>query len=431
MKSNLINTIFLSACLLFGIQCSQAPEVKKGNVGRIIQTLSSDDMMGRDAFSPDIEKAASFIASEFEQIGLKHLDAENNYHQEFTVYSFKNDESSVSLNGKEIDSHSYFTRTFQKDITWNEKNVRIERISEDDNLRRKVRDFTSDSLSSLVIIDESHLEWFNRYRRYFSRPDRSLNPKTEQNDIFILSSAKNINSVDIELNNKIDSLRMFNIAGKIEGKRKNEIVLFSAHYDHVGVIRPVNGDSIANGANDNASGVSGIIEIARFYKELGQPERTIYFVAFTAEESGGYGSEYFSKQLDPDQIVAMFNLEMIGKPSLENPNSAWITGFDYSDFGEILQSALKDTSFAFYPDPYPNQNLFYRSDNATLARLGVPAHSISTTPIDIDENYHTVSDEFHTLNLEHITRTISAVAKASQIIVSGKKTPSRIDTEEL
>ena len=151
------------------------------------------------------------------------------------------------------------------------------------------------------------------------------------------------------------------------------------------------------------------------------------FVAFTAEELGGYGSRYFSQQVDPDQIVAMFNIEMIGKPAAGGANSAWITGFDRSDFGQILQKAVEGTEYEFYADPYPTQNLFYRSDNATLARLGVPAHSIFTTPIDVDHDYHQVSDEIETLDLDHLANTIGAIAAGAETIVSGEATPTRID----
>ena len=215
----------------------------------------------------------------------------------------------------------------------------------------------------------------------------------------------------------------------LEGKRKNEIVVFSAHYDHLGVRSGAEADSIANGANDDASGTTAVIELAKYFASMGKPERTIYFVAFTAEESGGYGSRHFSEQVNPDEIVAMFNIEMIGKPAVEGPNTAWITGFDRSDFGTILQEAVEGTVFSFYADPYPDQNLFYRSDNATLARLGVPAHSISTTPIDVDPDYHQVSDEVSTLDLEHLTNTIKAIAAGAVTIVSGEKTPTRIDPQ--
>jgi Zn-dependent M28 family amino/carboxypeptidase len=219
-----------------------------------------------------------------------------------------------------------------------------------------------------------------------------------------------------------------NVAGRITGKRENEIVLFSGHYDHLGVRDDADGDKIWNGANDDASGTSAVMTLAKYFKDMGtKPERTIVFAAFTAEEVGGFGSQYFSKQLNPDEIVAMFNIEMIGKPAVSGPNTAWITGFDKSDFGSLLQKAVEGTEYEFYADPYPAQNLFYRSDNATLARLGVPAHTISTTPIDVDPDYHQASDEVSTLDMTHMTNTIKAIAAAAERIISGQDTPTRVD----
>ena len=122
----------------------------------------------------------------------------------------------------------------------------------------------------------------------------------------------------------------------------------------------------------------------------------------------------------------MFNIEMIGKPSKWGQNSAFITGFERSDFGKILQKNLTGTTFNFYPDPYPDQNLFYRSDNASLARVGVPAHTISTDQIDIDKFYHTVGDEVSTLDMANITSTIRAIALSARTIVDGTDTPTRV-----
>jgi Zn-dependent M28 family amino/carboxypeptidase len=118
---------------------------------------------------------------------------------------------------------------------------------------------------------------------------------------------------------------------------------------------------------------------------------------------------------------------MIGKPSKWGQNFAFITGFEKSDFGEILQKNLTGTPFQFKPDPYPEQDLFYRSDNATLARLGVPAHTISTDQIDIDKLYHTVDDEAESLDMKNLTVTIRAIALSSKSIVNGTDTPKRID----
>ncbi len=223
---------------------------------------------------------------------------------------------------------------------------------------------------------------------------------------------------------------LYNVVGVIPGKTKpEEFVLFSAHYDHIGIITPMQGDSIANGADDDASGVTAVIALADYFKKVNNNARTLIFVTFTAEEIGGFGAQFFSKQLNPDKVVAMFNIEMIGKQAKFGANSAFITGFERSDFGELLQKSLAGTKFKFYPDPYPDQRLFYRSDNATLARLGVPAHTISTVQIDTDKFYHTVKDEVSTLDMNNITSTIRAIALSSRSIVSGEATPTRVKAE--
>jgi Zn-dependent M28 family amino/carboxypeptidase len=94
--------------------------------------------------------------------------------------------------------------------------------------------------------------------------------------------------------------------------------------------------------------------------------------------------------------------------------------------GKILQANLKGSAFTFYPDPYTEQNLFYRSDNATLAKLGVPAHTISTSKMDSEPNYHKPSDEISTLDLVNMAEIIKSIAISSGTIVSGKDTPSRV-----
>jgi Zn-dependent M28 family amino/carboxypeptidase len=218
-----------------------------------------------------------------------------------------------------------------------------------------------------------------------------------------------------------------NVIGILKGKSKpEEYVVFSAHYDHLGLKK--NGEDVVyNGANDDASGVTAIIALARYFKELNKNERTIIFVAFTGEEVGGFGSSYFSENINPEKVIAMFNIEMIGTESKWKKNSAYITGFEKSDFGKILQKNLKGSDFNFYPDPYPKEQLFYRSDNARLAALGVPAHTISTSKMDSEPNYHKVSDEVATLDLDNMTEIIKAIAISSQSIINGKDTPSRVE----
>lgn len=396
------------------------------DVSDIMETLSSDEMKGRQVFTPNIEKAADFIAGKFSEFGLKTLDEEEDYLQEFSMESISMDDSQVTVDGNAINKEDYFAIVSNREVRWTgSEQVDRESIFANADFRTEFNKLNEREEDMVIFVDPSHAEMFNRYRPYFSRPTRSFPGETQYDKVFIL--AKDSEDFSISLDKNVEQLSLANVAGKIEGKRKDEIVLFSAHYDHIGIMQPVEGDSIANGANDNASGTTAVIELARYFSQKPQPERTILFVAFTAEEAGGYGSKYFSRQLSPDNIVAMFNIEMIGKPFTDQPNSAWITGFDKSSFGELLQKSTEEMDYTFHPDPYPNQNLFYRSDNATLARLGVPAHSISTTPIDVDPDYHRVSDEIETVDLRHITDTINAIAKAAEGIVSGRYTPTRID----
>ena len=222
-----------------------------------------------------------------------------------------------------------------------------------------------------------------------------------------------------------------NIIGVLEGKsKKNEYVIVSAHYDHLGTKTSGEGDLIFNGANDDASGVTGVLVLAEYFAKKGENERTIVFVAFTAEEMGLVGSKHFGKGIDASKFVAGINLELIGKVPSTGPKTAWLTGFDRSDFGKIIQKNLEGTGYKLYPDPYIKFNLFFRSDNASLARLGVPSHTFSTTPIDVDKDYHKASDEAETLDVAVITETIKAVARGTESIINGKDTPTRVVIKE-
>ena len=226
---------------------------------------------------------------------------------------------------------------------------------------------------------------------------------------------------------KKEELILFNVIGLLEGTTlKEEFVIVSAHYDHLGRKNIGEGDLIFNGANDNASGVSAMIMLADYFKKAKINKRSILFIAFTAEEMGLVGSNYFGKTISAETIIAGVNIEMIGKESPFGPKTAWLTGFNRSDFGKIIQKNLSFSEYKLYPDPYKNYRLFFRSDNASLARLGVPAHTFSTSPMDKDLDYHKVSDEVETLDVKTITETIKAIATGIRSIISGDDTPSRL-----
>ncbi|WP_316837428.1 M20/M25/M40 family metallo-hydrolase [Pedobacter nutrimenti] len=406
--------------------------ITKNYVDGLIKTLSSDDMQGRGTFTPGIDKAATFIEGEFKKIGLQPLTGANGYRQTFYKYQLKPSLTEVSVDGKTIEPEKVLVvgnhaEALQFDNTNSDGWIKMD---PEKPFMDQYRAIIRNKKKQLVLVDVKFVDVFKRIKAYLesgSVLDEKDLKESSSALVFVLDQDTVANNFKVNLKNSVNKMPLFNVAGMIPGKSKaKELVIFSGHYDHLGILPAVDQDSIANGADDDASGTTAMIALAKYYKKLHNNERTLIFVAFTAEEIGGFGARYFSQQLNPDEVVAMFNIEMIGKESKFGKNSAFITGFDKSDFGKILQKNLAGSPFTFHPDPYPQQNLFYRSDNATLAALGVPAHTISTDQIDTDKLYHTVKDEYSSLDTENILMTIKAIAKSALSIVKGTDTPTRI-----
>ncbi|WP_022823559.1 M20/M25/M40 family metallo-hydrolase [Hymenobacter norwichensis] len=408
-------------------------------VGRVVRALAADDMEGRATGKPSGDRAAQFLATEFKRIGLKTMPGLTSYEQTFPAYESSTTSFSVTLDNAPVAKDKALLISTQPRLNWTNTDVpavRVLTIGAQDNPQQYLRDIVRPKENVLVLLDSAHTTIFKRLADRLSHS--SLRAEEPSNNSFssvvILTAGPVASKVPFKVAaiNTVRTLTLRNVVGVLPGKdpvRKAEQVVFSAHYDHLGALPPVAGDSIANGADDDASGTTAVVALAEYFKKKNDNARTLIFVAFTAEEIGGFGSQYFSKQLDPVKIVAMFNIEMIGKLAQFGPNSAFITGFERSDFGTLLQANLKDTPFRFEPDPYPTQNLFYRSDNATLARLGVPAHSISTDQIPTDKLYHSVDDEVESLNLPNMTAVITAIARSATGIIAGQQTPTRIAPE--
>lgn len=425
--------IYFLLIILFtpGLAQKENKLITTKNTERIIRTLSADDMMGRPASdSAKMEKATTFIESEFQKIGLSYLDGLKSFRQEIIKEKHGQINLVVKINGEQVPNENTLLVSDQVQLNITSgltiKTIDVDPTAPDarSSFMRRAIPTARDTTNSLIIVAEEFKESFEEFKDFFKNRFYENRKYTR---IFILGKYTPT-TYSIQASQKKDIIKMANVVGMLTGKTKpDEFVVFSGHYDHIGIQEPIEGDSIANGADDDASGTTAVIELAHYFRKIKNNNRSIIFVAFTAEEIGGFGSRYFSEQLNPDKVMAMFNIEMIGKLSKFGKNHAFITGYERSDFGEILQKNLVGTPFNFKPDPYPEQNLFYRSDNATLARLGVPAHTISTDQIDIDKLYHTVNDEFESMDIENIVATIRAIALSSKSIVSGADTPKRID----
>ncbi|RXK48739.1 M20/M25/M40 family metallo-hydrolase [Aquirufa rosea] len=424
-KLNVIIVGLLCAFTSIGQSIHKIITVKE--VERIERYLASDELAGRKPFTPGIELAAKFISEEFAKNKLKTWADSKTYLQTFQVYKPSLKSIKATLNGEVVDSKKVVLIGKEPKTTIDEHSAYAQAsIKKGENFFQSAYKYIAGKTPSVVWVDQDFAALFARLS------NRNVLRESQVNVLFILS--EKLDSYQIEVEQDITPLPLSNVVALIPGKSlANEYVIFSGHYDHLGIMpnRAVQGDSIYNGANDDAAGTTGMMMLAKYFKKWNKNERTLVFAAFTAEESGGFGASYFSEQFDPQSVKAMFNLEMIGTESKWGKNSAYITGFDKTDMGAILQKNLAGTAFSFHPDPYPDQNLFYRSDNATLARLGVPAHTISTSKMDSEPNYHKPSDQIETLDLENMTEIIKSIALSAQSIISGKDTPSRVDTSQL
>ncbi|SEA66471.1 Peptidase family M28 [Flavobacterium gillisiae] len=433
MKKIVLSGLVLCSSLLVQAQSiDKLITVKK--VTEIEKVLAADDMQGRRAFTPGIDKASGYIESQFKKIGLQTFNGAKDYRQEFSMTESKRKSLDIQIDGKAIDAGSMISFSYQPQVSFTEDSpIAVVNIRAGDTFGPKFYEYYQSDKNLLVLVDES----FRKILPNIQHMGQMAATPGKNTVVFVFGPTE-ATHFSIEATNTITTNKLNNVVGMLKGKSKpNEYVVFSGHYDHLGVGSPAEGeqhdatDSIYNGANDDAAGTTAVILLAEYFKKMNNNERSIIFTAFVAEELGGYGSKYFSKQLDPAQVMAMFNLEMIGTESKWGKNSAYITGFEKSSMGEILQENLEGSVFKFYADPYPDQQLFYRSDNATLAKLGVPAHTISTSKMDNEPNYHKASDEIETLDMNNMTEIIKAIAISSSTIVSGKDTPTRVDTAKL
>ncbi len=409
-----------------------------------VSYLASDTLNGRGNFTTDIHQAADYIAKRFKEAGLSPVAGNDGFYQQYAVKRIVPKSLALAINSQLIAAENLAFASTVENFTWtmpDTKNqafaVKIHRISEKDDVQKTLSELNAQGGQHIVLVHPSHKAMFKRYQHYFAQGLTKLaSSAATQNKggtiVIALSdiTTEQLKSLSVTATSTINISKLTNVVAMLPGTTKaDEIVLYSAHYDHLGAIENSEaGDIIYNGADDDASGTAAVMNLAQHFAQQGNNKRSLLFAAFSAEEIGGFGSRYFSQQLDASTITTMINIEMIGKPSKFGAGTVWMTGMEHSDLGQQLNAALANTGMKIYQDPYPEQGLFYRSDNATLARLGVPAHSFSSTQLDKDQHYHQVSDDLASLNLPSLHKVIKALAIATQPLVDGKITPSRIDT---
>jgi len=216
--------------------------------------------------------------------------------------------------------------------------------------------------------------------------------------------------ISLSFTNKIKFSKSYNVLALYPGTDlADEVIIYTAHWDHFGIGKPVDGDSIYNGAVDNGTGVAAIVQVAQAFAKLTKKtRRSVMFMAVTAEEQGLLGSEFYSENpvFSPEKTVADINVDAIGPIGRVNDFS--IVGYGQSELEDYAEAAVKRQGRYITPDPHPEAGSFFRSDHFNFAKIGVPAlYGKGTIDSDaygkewgekqykkyVSDHYHKPSDE--------------------------------------
>lgn len=204
----------------------------------------------------------------------------------------------------------------------------------------------------------------------------------------------------------------YNIVGVVQGNDptlKNEYIILGAHYDHIGRIAAKDGDNIANGANDNASGTSTVIELARYFGNAKTNKRTLIFALFSAEEKGLLGSKHLAEKLKTEKLnlYTMLNFEMTGVPLVDKDYKMYLTGYENSNLADVVNENANENFAGFLPKA-KEFNLFMRSDNYPFHTVfNVPSQTFSTFDFTNFDHYHGVDDEAELMNFSHMAELVN------------------------
>ncbi|TNE73898.1 M28 family peptidase [bacterium] len=442
-------TTWLSLSILLA-SCAKPEEIIKKNINEsdfkpAIEYLASDELLGRALGSEGVHKAADYLSQEFEKLGLNHAPGLTSYKQNISFYNRpKAVQASIVLNSKlKITLDDFFARSGKsaqfsaksivvdsfdenkatsgayKDAVIINKGSKIEKgvmnfLTSSDELKMK---FEEAGAKAYVEVLPEGFAWKN-YFGYFAGQILMTEVQSSIPHICVvltdaqkklLKSEKAISfAIEMEEQKPIDDANVVAYLPGNDAKLRDEFVLVTAHYDHVGYKTGAKADedSIFNGARDNAVGAVALLAGAKVLKKL-NPKRSVLFVALTGEEKGLLGSKYYAENPVLPLEKTFFNLNLDGA-GYNDTSIVTFVGLDYYKQDSLLIKPLEAMGLTYHPDPDPKLNLFVRSDNISFSNKGVPSATFSLGFNAFDETinayYHQPSDEADDLDYGYIER---------------------------
>lgn len=433
--------------------------------------LASDELMGRDPIRPEMDAASRFIAEQFWKYGAQELEGASGYYQKIPFRlsgppqsgvlqlgekTFRQGEEILVLDGSDFEgSHEVVVLGYGLESDYEGKDVKgkivVTNVGEPGKLSPS--DLFSGGRKKLALAKEKGavalIEIFNvptlpwqMASNFLNRAQLTIDQDNSGEGIpylwlkdldnaYINAMGKGeLANAKISIQGKVNrDIVGKNVVAFVEGtdpELKNEFVMLSAHYDHIGVGRPnAEGDSINNGARDNAVGTVAVMKAAKYFAE-NPPKRSILFCAWTAEEKGLLGSAYFADNpLVPlDQIIYNLNIDNGG---YNDTSIITVIGYGRTSVDPLIAEATEVFGLKTIGDPSPEQGLYDRSDNVNFARKGIPSptFSLGFTAFDdeIMKHYHQPSDEVDNFDLDYAVKYWKSYILTAQKIANHSERP--------
>ncbi len=478
-KNNLISCLCCLSLLLPAAPSFAQSEpgikevVTQAEVERHIRFLASDELQGRDTGSPELDIAARYIAESFRANGILPAGDSDTYFQQVHLRKTSPPEEGKLQIGKDVYTMPNELLMLAGDNTdLNAPLIYLNHGTEDDLKKANVKGkivivkagmpgesspqawFTSSAEKRRRLAEKGAkavVELYNNPQlpwkvlvNYLNNDQLQLDTEKESGaaeiPLFWLQDAKNniLKKVAetkkaeavLQIKGKVNQrVKSKNVLGIIEGtdpELKDEYILLSAHYDHVGVKRgTTDADTIFNGARDNAIGTASIMLAAKYFAE-NPPKRSVLVAAWTAEEKGLLGSAWYANNpvLPLEQIVYNLNIDGAG---YNDTTKITVIGLERTEAESDFITAARAFGLEAIQDPVPEQNLFDRSDNVNFAKRGIPAPTFSPGVTAFDEElmkyYHQVTDNPETLNFPYVTSYSRAFTLAAERIANASKAP--------
>lgn len=435
--------------------------IQEKQVLETVSFLASDEMNGRDTPSKELDTAANYVAERFRKAGLEGLGPDGSFFQTnelfrtsgpptaatLTLPSGKEAPLTVFIGTSEVISTSGTVQIGEGASGNAEANEKTHIVVIDelplppqaaDNpiaalvaYVRRTSPMVRQGIRVVLVRVAVDSVLFDAAAKLTQQPI-SLPSQFEPKCAIVLVSATqelqgNV-SLTVPANVRV-GVPVHNVIGVLRGsdpEMAKQAVLVSAHLDHIGPAQRGN-DKVNNGADDNASGVTGVLMLADAVGRLkNRPKRSIVFMTFWGEEKGLLGSKYFAEHplWKLEDIVANVNLEMIGRPEENAEGKAWGTGWPHSNLGPQMAAGAVRAGVTIFNHEQFGEMLYSRSDNASFVAKGVVAHSFSAGSLHSD--YHQPSDEVSKLNIPHMTKVIQGLLAGILPIARGELTPKAV-----